>query len=296
MNIEDYRDMIPDFEKFVARMNEPQPYWLRVNTLKITEDELIHRLEDKGFVLERFAGMNAYRIKNMPVKHPGATVEHSLGYYYVQDFSSMVPALLLSPSPGELVLDMAAAPGSKTTLLAELMKNTGTIVANDVSDNRIKALAANIERLGVSNAVITKGDATSRRFGAKFDKILLDAPCTGEGTYRKNQKERMPNLSDHIRMSKIQKNMLKNAERHLKEGGVMIYSTCTFNPLENEEVVQYGVEELGLKIENVELAIPHDKGVSSWKDWSFEKVSDKMIRIYPHRIDTGGMVIAVLKK
>ncbi len=296
MKFEDYEDIIPNFEEFLKAINTMQPYWIRVNTLKIGEKELIERLTSKGFVLERYGEMNAYSIMDMPVKHPGATLEHSLGYYYVQDLSSIIPALLLDPKPGDVVLDMAAAPGSKTSLMAELMKNEGTIVANDINENRIKALAGNIERLGITNVVLIRGNGESKNFKMLFDKILLDAPCTGEGTFRKNPKERMPNLSAHIRMSKIQKRMMQNAVRHLKEGGTLVYSTCTFSPLENEEIVRFGVEELGLKIKEINLSVPHEKGVKGWKDWNFGDVWKNMIRIYPHLLDTGGMVIAVLKK
>ncbi len=292
----DSYSFIPKFTEFINAINTPQPYWIRVNKLKISEIELIDRLFAKGFVLKRYKELNAYRIIKMPVKHPGATFEHSLGYYYVQDLSSMVPPLILNPQPNELVLDMAAAPGSKTTQMAELMNNTGTIVANDVSDGRIKALAANVERLGITNVQIVKGDATVRKFNIVFDKVLLDAPCTGEGTLRKTPKTKMPTLKDHIRMSKLQKKLLKNAVLHLKEGGYVVYSTCTFNPLENEDVVKFGVNELNLEPVEINPPVPHTKGVKEWMGHNFEDVYEYMVRIYPHMVDTGGMVIALLKK
>ncbi|NPA75925.1 MAG: RsmB/NOP family class I SAM-dependent RNA methyltransferase [Euryarchaeota archaeon] len=294
--LEKYRDIVPDFENFIESMRTPQPYWLRVNTLKISEEKLVSRLTDKGFVLKRYREMNAYQIASMPVKHPGATREHALGYYYVQDLASMMPVLALNPKPEDNVLDMAAAPGSKTTQMAQIMQNTGTILANDINIGRLKSLAANVERLGTTNVIITRKNAASASFGTRFDKILLDAPCSGEGTLRKAPPARVLREKDYMANSKMQKEMLKNAAKHLKEDGKIVYSTCTFNPLENEEVVRFGVETLSLKLEATKLPVPAEKGVREWNGITFESVADSVLRIYPHRIDTGGMFIAVLRK
>ena len=298
MRFEDY-DFIPDFEEFIRSIEIPQPYWIRVNTLKISEEALVARLEAKGFLLEKFPGLNAYRIVDMPVKHPGATVEHSLGYYYVQDLASMLPPIVLDPHPGERVLDMAAAPGSKTTQMAAMMNNSGTIVANDLRDDRIRALAGNVDRMGALNVIITKGDARYMRWGVDFHKVLLDAPCTGEGVVRKTPKQVMPAMKDHKRMSRMQKAMVRNAWEHLADGGLLLYSTCTFNPLENEEVVRYAVEEVGFELMDASRnlgGIRYERGAREWREWSFEGVYEKVVRIYPHRVDTGGMFIALLKK
>ena len=296
MRIEEYKGIIPNFDDFIKKMKEEQPYWMRVNTLKIEERELIRRLESKGFKLERYKNINAYRIIDMPVKHPGATIEHSLGYYYVQDLSSMMPVIALDPEPGDMILDMAAAPGSKTTMIAEIMKNEGTIIANDVSVERIRALAGNIERLGVTNTIITRKNATQDRWKLKFDKILLDAPCTGEGIMRKNPSYVYPTLREHIKMSEIQKKMVKNACKHLRDNGTLVYSTCTFNPLENEGTVDYAIRELEMQILPVNLPVPHSPGVARWRDYEFTEDVEYAVRIYPHQVDTGGMFIAVLKK
>ncbi len=294
--LEKYREIIPDFNTFIETMKTPQPYWLRVNTLKIGEQKLIRRLENKGFVLERYGKLNAYRVVEMPVKHPGATLEHSLGYYYIQDLASMMPALALGPGPGDIVLDMAAAPGSKTSMMAQMMNNTGTIIANDVNIGRIKALSANIERLGITNTIITKKNAAKASFGKCFKKILLDAPCSSEGTLRKAPMERIPGENEYANYSKLQKEMLSNAARHLCPGGTLVYSTCTFNPLENEKVVAHGIQNLGLIAEKVTLPVPTEPGVRRWNGEELSHVSEYVARIYPHRVDTGGMFIAVLKK
>ena len=291
-----YSSIIPDFEEFIESLKRPQPYWIRVNTLKINEDELVERLLEKGFELERFRGLNAYKIISMPVKHPGATIEHSLGYYYVQDLSSMAPVFALNPEPGELILDMAAAPGSKTTMIAETMKNQGTIVANDISVSRIKSLGGNIERLGVTNVILTRRDARKDPFDISFDRILIDAPCSGEGVIRKNPWGFHPaSEKEHRYLQEQQKRMLKNATYHIKDGGIIVYSTCTFHPLENESVAEYGIEKLNLKPLEFTIPIPHTEGVEKWKEEDYEN-HGYFKRIYPHLVDTGGMFIAVFKK
>jgi len=291
-----YSSIIPEFDRFMDILKIPQPYWIRVNTLKIQEDKLIKRLEKKGFVFERFGNLNAYKILSMPVKHPGATIEHSLGYYYVQDLSSMAPVFAMNLRPGEVILDMAAAPGSKTTMMAEIMRNRGTIVANDVSLSRIKSLGGNIERLGITNVILLRKDARKDLFGVEFDKILLDAPCSGEGVIRKNPWNFHPaNEREHRYLREQQIRMLKNAVKHLKEGGIIVYSTCTFHPLENESVVEYGINKLNLEPVEFDIPISNLKGVDEWMGESYEHYK-YFKRIYPHLVDTGGMFIAVLKK
>ncbi|RKX39481.1 MAG: RsmB/NOP family class I SAM-dependent RNA methyltransferase [Thermotogae bacterium] len=291
-----YESIIPDFERFLASLLTPQPYWLRVNTLKISTQKLIERLLQKGFVLEQFGNLNAYKIIEKPVKHPGATLEYSLGYYYIQDLSSMAPVLALNPSNEDTVLDMAAAPGSKTTMMAELMRNEGLIVANDINFNRIKSLAGNIERLGITDVILTQKDARVASFGLKFSKILLDAPCSGEGVYRKNPWGfKGVNERQHRYLGMQQMRMFKNASNHLEEGGIIVYSTCTYHPYENESVVKYAIEKLNLAPIKVKIPIPHTVGVDRWKDETYEFHED-CIRIYPHMVDTGGMFIAVLAK
>ena len=223
-------------------------------------------------------------------------MEYSLGYYYIQDLSSMAPVLALNPSNEDTVLDMAAAPGSKTTMMAELMRNEGLIVANDINFNRIKSLAGNIERLGITDVILTQKDARVASFGLKFSKILLDAPCSGEGVYRKNPWGfKGVNERQHRYLGMQQMRMFKNASNHLEEGGIIVYSTCTYHPYENESVVKYAIEKLNLAPIKVKIPIPHTVGVDRWKDETYEFHED-CIRIYPHMVDTGGMFIAVLAK
>lgn len=298
-----YREIIPRFEEFLRVLPKPLPYSIRVNTLKIEVEKLVSRLEEKGFEL-RPVGWHPWLfiVEELGgVGQPGKTLEHALGYYYVQELVSALPPLVLDPKPGELVLDLTAAPGSKTTQMAQMMNNEGLIVANDIDYDRISALKSNIDRLGVTNTLITRMDG--RRFLSKrrFDKILIDAPCSSEGIIRKN-----PSVSFKIsvkeikHLSRIQKALVRSAYRLLKEEGILVYSVCTFSPEECEEVVDYAIK-MGFEALNVEVPLKHVKGLRKWVDekgreWVYEKGVEKSIRIYPHLNDTGGMFIAKLRK
>ncbi len=219
--------------------------YIRVNTLVTNEKELKKILEAKGFVLEKKME-NSFRVVESPYS-AGASIEYLQGYYYVQDYTSMFPILELEPKPGEFVLDMAAAPGGKTTHLAELMKNKGVIVALDINNEKIKALKSNIQRMHVENVIAIRTDALKFNCSAKFDKILLDAPCTGSGVLRKD-KNRAITLSkeDTEKYIKIQKELVNKAYSLLKNNGTLVYSTCSFLRQENEDIVDYA-STLGLK-------------------------------------------------
>ena len=210
--------------------------YLRVNTLKISPQELKERLESKGVVLENTYLEYMFKIIESPYS-PGSTLEYLFGYYYLQGISSTVPPLVLNPSSKDMVLDMCAAPGGKTTHMAQLMENEGIIVANDMKRVRLRSLSSNIHRLGIKNVVILNMDALKLdKLQIYYDRILLDAPCTGnpvKGRSRKITKE------DIEYCSRRQKDMLDVGLNLLKVGGELVYSTCSQEIEENEEVVQY---------------------------------------------------------
>ncbi|MFH1212239.1 MAG: NOL1/NOP2/sun family putative RNA methylase, partial [Candidatus Woesearchaeota archaeon] len=207
---------------------------IRVNTLKITIPELKKRMSQnwnlkqipwckEGFWIEHRGEGNEKRFDI------GNTIEHQLGYIYVQDGASMIPPIALEPKPGEKVLDMCASPGSKTTEIAQLMENRGVIIANEMQCSRIIPLSANMQRCGVLNSVITA--MAGERFpkaGMLFDRILVDAPCSGTGTIRRNLKNiKMWSPELVKKMSLMQKSLISSAYQCLKQGGTLVYSTCT---------------------------------------------------------------------
>jgi len=203
----------------------------------------------------------------------------------------------------EIVLDLAAAPGSKTTQIAAEMKNTGTLIANDVSIGRISILATNLERCGVSNVIVTRKQGFDlckklKQQGFLFDKILLDAPCSGEGTLRSSRGTyEMWNIQSVKNLSNIQKSLLASCIELLKPEGEIVYSTCTHSPEENEEVLDFILNKFPeMKIETIKLPVKCRFGVIRWDNKQYNKEVEKSCRIYPQDNDTEGFFVAKLKR
>jgi len=232
----------------------------------------------------------------------GKTREHVLGYYYVQEISSMLPIIALNPSNQDKLLDLCASPGSKTTQAASFMENSGTIIANDNNIGRIIILASNLEKCGVSNTILTRKDGVQlcKRFKEariEFDKILVDAPCSGEGTLRSSPKTfLMWNLKTIEFFGRQQKALASHALQILKEGGEMIYSTCTHSPEEDEEVVQYLLDNFDIKLEKFDLPIKTRQGIGEWKGKKFSKEMQLCHRVYPQDNNTEGFFLCKMKK
>ena len=294
-----------DYENYLKILKSEPVKSIRCNTLKISPEKLKARLEKKN-----------WKIKQPFPEHPeifiiesqlepgelGRSLEHQLGYYYVQEIASMLPILALQPEKNQLILDLCASPGSKTTQLAAKMQNTGTIIANEVSFGRMKILSTNLERCGVTNTIITRQDGVAlckklKKEGMRFDKILVDAPCSGEGTLRSSLKTYvMWNIKTVKNLPKIQKNLLASAIEILKPQGEIIYSTCTHAPEENESVVNEILEKFPeIKIEKVNLPIKCRPGMKEWENEKFLQEINSACRIYPHDANTEGFFIAKLK-
>ena len=296
-----------DMDSYLEFLKKPLTRSIRCNTLKISPEKLKERLESMGWIIEQPFEENPeiMILKNdLAPGEIGRSMEHLLGYYYVQEISSMLSVLALKPEPGEFVLDIAAAPGSKTTQIAAVMKNTGTIIANDVSLKRLKILSSNIERCGATNTIITKKDGIAlckklKEQGFQFDKILVDAPCSGEGTLRSSPiTYQMWNPRTIKILSRLQKALLASAIEILKPGGEIVYSTCTHAPEENEEVVDFVLKEFGndIGIEKINLPVKCRPGITNWSDNNYNKNIEKSCRIYPQDNDTEGFFIAKMRK
>ncbi len=299
------RKLITDYDKWLEFCGKQPQNFIRCNTLKIKPEELGKKLEEKGWKisqpLEEYP--EAMIIENDLL--PGAlgnSIEHLLGYYYVQELSSMLPALVLKPKSGELVLDLCAAPGSKTTQMSAMMQNSGTIIANDRDIGRMIVLASNAERCGCTNLIITKNDAVQfcqklKKADIKFDKILLDVPCSGEGTIRSSPKTFLIwNIKMIEKLGRIQKKIASSAINLLKPYGEIVYSTCTHTPEENESVVNFLVNNFNLKVEEITLPLKTRPGILEWKGEKFNEEIKKACRIYPQDNDTEGFFIAKLKR
>ena len=273
---------------------------IRVNTLKISREELKKRLEKRAILEPVPWYENGFWIKMKEERYDiGNIPEHTLGYFYVQDPASMIPVIALDPKEDETILDIAAAPGSKTTQIAQHMNNKGMIIANEPQLSRIKALSMNLQRCGVMNTVITRMEGQwYKNVNKEFDRVLVDAPCTGTGTIRKSFKVLQmwsPKLVK--RMSKIQKQLLKTAFERTKEGGIIVYSTCTLEPEENEEVIDWLLKEYpNAELEEININIKRSPPILEWEGKKYDERIKKVLRIYPQDNDTEGFFIARIKK
>jgi NOL1/NOP2/sun family putative RNA methylase len=267
--------------------------------------DLKKRLESSGWKIKQpFKGFDEVMVVENELK-PGAlgmSREHLLGYYYVQELSSMLPVLALMPKPGELVLDLCASPGSKTTQMSARMENKGTLIANDVDLGRIMILGTNLERCGCMNTIATRHDGVILcekliKLGYKFDKILLDVPCSGEGTTRSSPKTFiMWNPKMIEKMSRIQRKLASSAIPLLKDGGELIYSTCTYAPEENERNVDFLARTFGLKIEKISLPLKTRPGITEWQGEKYSEDVKNAARIFPQDNDTEGFFVSKLRK
>jgi len=300
------RKLLPDkadFEKFEKIVHQKQRRFIRCNTLKISPSDLFKRLNKNWEVAQPFEDYPEIMlvVGELDPGELGNSIEHLLGYFYVQEISSMLPILALKPKPGEFILDLCSSPGSKTTQMAAMMKNEGTIIANDVKLDRIKILAANLERCGVMNVVATRNDGVGlcnrlAKKGFKFDKILLDVPCSGEGTLRSSPKTfKMWNLKVVKNLSRQQKKLFASAVKCLKVGGEIVYSTCTHAPEENESVVSFALKNFPLEIEKVELPLKCRSGIKEWKEEKFWEGIENCCRIYPQDNDSEGFFVSKFK-
>ena len=258
------------------------PRALRINTLKISEPELVKRLSAKGVALKKIEFLkNGYYAESS--FSLGATPEYLLGLYQLQEAASQLPAELLNPTEKDLVLDMCAAPGAKTTQLAQLMNNKGTIIALELKKERLPSLRNNLERLGITNTIVYKLNAVDApKLNLRFSKILLDAPCSGNYITDPDWFDKRE-LEGIKRNAELQKKLLKAASEALEENGIIVYSTCSLEPEEDEENIKYAVEELGLKLEDTGISIG-------------DSILEKTKRFWPFKTNTQGFFIAKLRK
>ena len=287
-------------EKLEALVRPKRP-GLRINTLKISVEGR-RRLEARGLKLTPLPFYEAgFRVDYYP-SEMGRLPEHYLGLFYVQDPSSMLPPVVLGPKPGELVLDLAAAPGSKTTQLSAMMESRGLVLANDPDRERLRALSGNLDRMGCLNVAVAGMDGArlARLFPESFDKVLLDAPCTGVGTIHKNPEvERWWSWEKAGRMAALQRRLILAAYDALKPGGRLLYSTCTLTPQENEGVLDWLLRErpearvLPFEVPGVKL----EPGLGAWRGREFDPRVRNSRRVYPWlNPDMEGFFLALVEK
>ena len=219
-----------DKDKFLSGLNFSKRTSFRVNTLKISKEELLRRLAQNGFTFQDVGFADAVVVENESALL-SKTIEHFLGLLYIQSIASMIPPLVLDPQENEKILDISAAPGSKTTQIGQMMHNRGVLVANDWDGKRIKTLSHNLDRMGVINSAMINmgGERMGNLLPETFDKILVDAPCSALGVIHKAP-QAVANLNYLQKFAFIQEQLLVSAIKALKVGGTIVYSTCTVAP------------------------------------------------------------------
>lgn len=285
-----------DYEAFLAGFDGQRQYGLRVNTLKMNLEEF-ERIAP--FHLKKVPWISNgyfYEAEDVPARHPF----YSAGLYYLQEPSAMTPASRLKVQPGERVLDLCAAPGGKATELGAALQGAGLLVANDINTARAKALLRNLELFGISNSFVTNEPphVLAERFPEFFHKIMVDAPCSGEGMFRKNPavvdswQEKGPEY-----FSKLQREIIVQAADMLLPGGMMFYSTCTFSPLENEKTITHLLKERpDMEVVPMEDYEGFAEGLTSYRGEVFDESCKLCRRIWPHKMSGEGHFMALLHK
>lgn len=294
-----YRPLIDDWAAFEAALQRPLPTCVWTNRLRTRPEELATFLAD-DFAIEPLPWHpGGFRL---PAEaKPGRQWPFLAGLCHVQEEVSMLPILFLEPQPGQRVLDLCAAPGNKTAQIAVQMRNRGTVIANDINGGRMKALRQTQERLGLLNITTTVYDGSNYPPTAGlFDRVLVDAPCSCEGTSRKE-----PGVLERVgraislKRNGGQKALLRKAVQLCKPGGRIVYATCTYAPEENEAVVDAILREAPEAVRLLPARL-HDfdtsEGLTTWAGRTFDPSLRRALRVWPHQNDTGGFFIAVLER
>ncbi len=264
---------------------------IRVNSMNIRKTGLLGRLTSRGIKLEKIPFLEDSYWANAKFS-VGATSEYLLGLYSIQEASAQIPATLFGKMEGKTVLDACAAPGGKTVQIADLMRNTGVIVALDVEKGRLTALCNQLERCSVGNTVVYDLDARHvSRLGVEFDRILLDVPCSGNFATDKEWFNRRT-MTDVVRNSKLQKEILAEAVKVLKKDGEMIYSTCSLEPEEDELNIDWAIKNLRLQVEKIDCY--GEKGLTNVLDQQLDNSIEDSSRIWPGK--TQGFFVCKLRK
>jgi NOL1/NOP2/sun family putative RNA methylase len=288
-----YREIIPEFDRFQESLHRPLPNHIRVNPLKAQTGSVVASLRGKGIHLEKASETHDTLYFASTLKFPGNLVEYFLGHIHPQALTSCLTSIILSPKKNSYVLEMCAAPGGKTSHLAQLMDNTGLIVANELYPSRHIPLGHTLERLGVLNTIITGYQAQEFPLKQRFDYILADVPCSGEGGFRKiKENSQYKEASEKQKLPDLQKKIILRGFDLLKEDGEMLYSTCTYNPDENESVVSFLLQNRDAFLIPLEVGFDSEKGILEWRDEKYDAELRKTARFYPHRINSVGFFMA----
>jgi tRNA (cytosine49-C5)-methyltransferase len=300
-----YRTFLPDAEwgAFTRALDRPEPRTFRIRAERTSPDALLGSLRAQGFDLSPLAELpGVVRVDREPFPL-SETLEHWLGLLYIQQAATCLPAPVLAPRPGEGVLDLCAAPGGKTSHLADLMEDRGCLVAVDLAERRVQALAGNLSRLAHTSVTSVVGDALRLPEVAPFHRVLADVPCSGEGRSRRDGPV-VASSGDLRRLPRLQEALLRKALRMVPPGGRVLYVTCTLAPEENEAVVdrvlRFPDEGPGgsppARLVPVRPPVPHAPGLTTFEGARWLPELEGACRIHPHHLDSGGLFLALLER
>ncbi len=296
--LERYAPLVDDVDEFVGSLRTPLAKAFRVNPLRAEVEATIEKLERHGAKLKRCEWYpDAFVCEGID---PNSTMENFLGLIYVQELTSMLPPLVAREelTSAGLVLDACAAPGSKTTQIAALMRNEGALVANEPNFGRTRSLKHNLARCGVLNTTITNFDLLQFPKDVEFDVVFVDAPCSSDGTVRKS-----PNIlrtwrkERSLKYMNLQKQLIRKGFELLRPGGALVYSTCSLSPIENEVVVDFLLRNFDANIEWT--PVPHFQltpALTEFEGVTFRPEVMRAARIWPHHNDTNGFFVTKIRK
>jgi NOL1/NOP2/sun family putative RNA methylase len=287
----------PVAERILRGMGAPRRTTLRVNTLRASAPQLMRFFREAAVAHHRVSWYpDAFVLADADEREAAGWDMYKEGRIYLQSLSSMIPALVLEPRPGERVLDLAAAPGSKTTQMAALMENRGWILANELDPVRAERLAYNLRLQGVSIAEtrVGRGEKLGAEMPGSFDRVLLDVPCSGEGRFVvfEPATSRAWSPRQVADCARLQRKLLASGAAAARPGGLVVYSTCTLNLEENERMVQWALENLPLEVEKIPLAIP---GSYAGLAGGLDPAVGRALRIFPDR-DREGFFVCRLRR
>ena len=294
---QEYSEIIPQFPLFQKGLQNPIPTHLRMNRLLTEPASLICVLKEKGVQLIQSTQRYDTLFLAPGLTSPGNLLEYFLGYIHPQALTSAIASIALAPKENSYLLDMCAAPGGKSAHCAQLMNNTGLIVSNDLYVNRHISLGHTLSRLGVLNAVVTGYQAQEFPLKQRFNYVLADVPCSCEGRFRKTREESIYREDKgKAKLPDLQKKIILRGFDLLQENGRMLYSTCTYNPEENESVVDLLLKERDAELLPIDVGFDFEPGITQWKDKKYDKQLKNAARFYPHRLDSVGFFMARIGK
>jgi NOL1/NOP2/sun family putative RNA methylase len=294
---EEYSEIIPQFPLFQKSLQKPSPTHIRINRLLTEPASLTTLLKEKGVQLIQSIKRYDTLFFAPGLTSPGNLLEYFLGYIHPQALTSAIASITLAPKESSYLLDMCAAPGGKSAHCAQLMNNTGLIVSNDLYVNRHISLGHTLSRLGVLNAVVTGYQAQEFPLKQRFNYVLADVPCSCEGRFRKTREESIYREDKgKAKLPDLQKKIILRGFDLLQENGRMLYSTCTYNPEENESVVDLLLKERNAELLPIDVGFDFEPGITQWKDKKYDKQLKNAARFYPHRLDSVGFFMARIGK